>query len=513
MVYARRTLIHRVAQSLAVLGLTAALCLGEEPEIPFHLPVPEGWSSETIPFPLEFAPELPYRGLEELRFAPGMFKQGDEGFWSYAFVWWIDRDDRVDVRTLESHLSSYYRGLTRAVGETRSVNVSGARVRVELQAAGAGGFSGTVETFDAFTTHEQVRLKVRGEIRQCAAQARGVVFLTLSPQPSDHPIWRDLESIRLGFRCIAPLATSRHFVFHSDPDVNLHHFLYQWSRHRDPDARWRLVEIPEKADLERLDEGARRLWQEALDFYRRELSYRHLFFDREMLELRYLLSEERRATSDERAQRLLDLLDRVRPVYLDQWWPAHDAANRAWLEQLLPALRAHEIEIAPRLAAAYGGRWPDERIRVDLAAYSNDVGAYASRQVVISTRSPGNAMPRSLEVLFHESSHYPSLEQPLTGTLDREFERQGAEAPARLWHLMMFYTSGELVRQAYAGAGAAGYVHYADHVGLYARRERAEIEALRRDWHAYLGGEIERHEALPRLVAAVAAGDRAAAPD
>ena len=33
------------------------------PELPFHLPTPEGWRTETIPFPLGFAPELEYEGL------------------------------------------------------------------------------------------------------------------------------------------------------------------------------------------------------------------------------------------------------------------------------------------------------------------------------------------------------------------------------------------------------------------------------------------------------------------
>jgi hypothetical protein len=58
----------------------------ESVEVPFYLPTPEGWRTETIPFPLEFAPELDYEGLEELRFAPGMFKEGSADFWSYAFV-------------------------------------------------------------------------------------------------------------------------------------------------------------------------------------------------------------------------------------------------------------------------------------------------------------------------------------------------------------------------------------------------------------------------------------------
>lgn len=49
-----------------------------------HLPTPEGWREETIPFPLSFAPDLPHRGVELLRFAPGFLEQGQDGFWSYV---------------------------------------------------------------------------------------------------------------------------------------------------------------------------------------------------------------------------------------------------------------------------------------------------------------------------------------------------------------------------------------------------------------------------------------------
>ena len=66
--------------------------LTEAAEVPFHLPTPEGWRTETIPFPLEFAPELDYEGVEELRFAPGMFTEGAEDYWTYAFVWWLPSD-------------------------------------------------------------------------------------------------------------------------------------------------------------------------------------------------------------------------------------------------------------------------------------------------------------------------------------------------------------------------------------------------------------------------------------
>src|SRR5262245_33462421 len=51
---------------MASMRLAAALLFAVSAS--FQWPIPEGWQHETIPFPLEFAPDLPYQGVEELRF-------------------------------------------------------------------------------------------------------------------------------------------------------------------------------------------------------------------------------------------------------------------------------------------------------------------------------------------------------------------------------------------------------------------------------------------------------------
>ena len=35
----------------------------------FKLPIPEGWDTGIIPFPIEFAPQIPYTGEEYVRTA------------------------------------------------------------------------------------------------------------------------------------------------------------------------------------------------------------------------------------------------------------------------------------------------------------------------------------------------------------------------------------------------------------------------------------------------------------
>jgi hypothetical protein len=53
----------------------------------YKLITPDGWTVERLPFPIEFAPQIPYKGVEELRFAPGWGDIKSDEHWTYAFLW------------------------------------------------------------------------------------------------------------------------------------------------------------------------------------------------------------------------------------------------------------------------------------------------------------------------------------------------------------------------------------------------------------------------------------------
>ncbi len=78
-------------------------------------PLPAGWKSESFAFPLEFAPSLAHRGVEELRFAPGMFDPSAPGYWAYAFAWRLDDAADLSADQLSHELTTYFRGLLVAV--------------------------------------------------------------------------------------------------------------------------------------------------------------------------------------------------------------------------------------------------------------------------------------------------------------------------------------------------------------------------------------------------------------
>ena len=180
----------------------------ESVSLPFSLPTPAGWRTETINFPLSFAPEIDYSGLEELRLAPGMFKEDQDDFWTYAFVWWIEGDVALDAGRLEAELMIYYRGLTESVLRSRGSEPPTFEYQVDLvPATGAGrmrkpNLAGTANTFDPFVTQAGIKLNAR-IWRLPSRSGYTAIFFELSPQQFNHPIWRDLREIGEGYR-LAP---------------------------------------------------------------------------------------------------------------------------------------------------------------------------------------------------------------------------------------------------------------------------------------------------------------------
>ena len=197
-------------KNLVLILLTAVMAAPgaaqESVEVPFYLPIPDGWRTETLPFPLDFAPELEYEGLEELRFSPGMFTEIKVDFWSYAFIWWVPEGTHFDTEGLQTDLEQYFRGLTAAVAEARGFDPGEPDYdvqleRVESSAPDHAQWAGDVLTYDVFATRKPIRLKVRIDMIPCSAQEHVAAFFQLSPQPRSNQIWGVMDSMRRDFRC------------------------------------------------------------------------------------------------------------------------------------------------------------------------------------------------------------------------------------------------------------------------------------------------------------------------
>lgn len=152
--------------------------------------VPDGWKHETIPFPLDFAPRLAHRGVEELRFPPDFLAAGAANRWSYTFVWRLDDPAPLDAAHLANELTAYFQGLLIAVDGDRhrihdpfAIRVSAApdRDRVALTAY-------LLDTFGDATPIEVV-----GHARRTACGDGALWVFVLAPATS--PIRAELDAL------------------------------------------------------------------------------------------------------------------------------------------------------------------------------------------------------------------------------------------------------------------------------------------------------------------------------
>lgn len=148
------------------------------------IPSPPGWKSETISMPPDFAPTMSWKGEEILRFAPGMFKAGEDDFFSYVFLLKLDQGEP----DWDTQLLLYYQGLAKAVMEDEKLDTSS----FELQLKGDSKVRyGTLDWIEPFTTKKPQRLNI--EIRQISPQRW---FFCASPADPYAPIWTSMRDMR-----------------------------------------------------------------------------------------------------------------------------------------------------------------------------------------------------------------------------------------------------------------------------------------------------------------------------
>ncbi len=326
------------------------------------------------------------------------------------------------------------------------------------------------------------------------------------------------------------------FEFHSGFWINLHHFLYEQARLRkgriSNAAQGEVPGLPTSAapaPTDALTPAEGEAWTAALDYYAGDLADRDLLFNGDMVNINNRLAQmegcadlsgkKSRECASGLRQELIEALERAAPVYRSRWWPEQDRSNRAWVSAVGPLVRQLGVGLAQQLANTYQADWPPGQLRVDVVCHAGPFGAYTSldpAHLTISSADPRNQGPAGLEVLFHEASH--ALAGSVRDAIVRECRRLGKPIPRDLWHALLFYTTGEMVKRALSAPdGSAGrapsipesarggspdkYTPYAYRFGLYTRGWTHYQRALERYWQPYLDGRAEFDTALARLVA------------
>ena len=185
---------------------TTAKFDGKKWQAPYALDIPKGWGFERFLIPIQFAPSISYKGVEDIRFTPGWGKIETSQYWSYAFLWYLDNKPTFNAQTIEKNLIAYYTGLINInVDKTKidTTKLTAVKASIEKRIPGKDDlktFQGTVSMID-FLTLKPIIVNIIIHIRSCKGQNKTFVFHEVSPKPTSDPVWTDLNKLWDSFKC------------------------------------------------------------------------------------------------------------------------------------------------------------------------------------------------------------------------------------------------------------------------------------------------------------------------
>lgn len=165
----------------------------------------DNWGIERFPIPIDFAPGIPYKGVEDIRFTKGWGDIKSPEYWSYAFVWCLDGSPVIKVDSIVRNLDLYYDGLIARNIVKRNIPAEMVfKTRTMLkQSAPAGAdlytFRGTISMLD-YMGKKPMKLNLIVHLKKCGNKT--ILFYQLSPQPDSSPVWKRLQTLWANFSCI-----------------------------------------------------------------------------------------------------------------------------------------------------------------------------------------------------------------------------------------------------------------------------------------------------------------------
>lgn len=158
------------------------------------LPIPEDWRYEKIDLPMEFAPEMTYKGFEELRFGPGMFNTEATTHFTYLFAVSFEETTVIRKKALENFLLQYYKGLCKAVAGSKYPSIDYTQIKVQLKKikrskGRAAHYLAELVFFDVFTNGQPITLHMDLELTVDHTAQKTYLLALVSPQKKTHSIW------------------------------------------------------------------------------------------------------------------------------------------------------------------------------------------------------------------------------------------------------------------------------------------------------------------------------------
>ncbi len=187
------------------------VCFSVSAALPLHLqkfeikkPTPE-WAGERIKLPPGFAPKLGLKGIEEILFAPGMFKADEKNFFSYVFLFALERKPELTAEVLRKELLAYYIGLSKNVMRNPKLDTSKFTMKLEptkgngvtpKDSVSVKSYQAQVYWLEPFATKKMQTLHFELQTWKYKGSPYNYLFVSASPQKPGAAIWETLRGIR-----------------------------------------------------------------------------------------------------------------------------------------------------------------------------------------------------------------------------------------------------------------------------------------------------------------------------
>lgn len=173
---------------------------------PYTLDFPAGWGVERFQIPIEFAKSIPYKGIEDIRFAPGWGDAKSEEYWTYAFLWYLNEMPAANEAILQTNLNAYYTGLIERNIERRKIPaeklfpVKTSMNEVKAAPGDLKTFRGTIHMLD-YMEQKPILLNCVVHVKKCAGRKEGFIFYEISPKATTEKVWERLDALWKSFAC------------------------------------------------------------------------------------------------------------------------------------------------------------------------------------------------------------------------------------------------------------------------------------------------------------------------
>lgn len=178
----------------------SALVFSQEEEPEGITVANDTWGQEFFKFPLRFASNIAFEGMEDARFPKGWGDVNSHEFWSYVFAWKINVDKPLTETDMETNLQYYFDGLLTIdlsrtdltdLQKTNAIFIQKETSSEDLL------YTGKIKTYDTRFTKKPMTLHVRAEQHYCQQTKETIILFRFSPKGFEHKIWGKLAEVTL----------------------------------------------------------------------------------------------------------------------------------------------------------------------------------------------------------------------------------------------------------------------------------------------------------------------------